>query len=270
MIKKIFIAALVLVGGAYVVNSTYLGAYVRTAWTKVKTTVKGQVPLEFQLDSLRNEVSQLVPDMRNHCRAIGEETVAIQALRDQIADIRTNLERKKEVVRIMSAELKKGGASVVLAGRPYNAERIRDKLARDLSSCKRCAEELKAREQLLEAKEKSLEAAREQLSSMRVQKEQLEVEIAQMEADLKVLRVAQTQSNFQLDDSRLAGIKGHLADLRNQLKAERIAGELHGAFSNDTLETEKKVPTTAELTHEADAFVGADRPKAGPDVASRN
>jgi chromosome segregation ATPase len=269
MCKKIGIAALAVVAGVFIMRSTYLGAYARTAWGKVKSTAKAQVPLEFQLESLRNEVAQLTPDMRSHCNAIAEEMVAVQNLRSEIADIRTNLERRKDSVRVMNQELKTGAEKIVYNGHTYRAERIREKLHRDLASCKRCADELKAREQLLEAKEKGLDAAREQLSSMKVQKEQLEVQIAQLEAEVKTLRVAQTQSNFQLDDSRLANIKAQLADIQSQLKVERIAGELHGSFSNDIIEVEKKAPTSAQLTHEVDEFLGSDGARTDGEVVKK-
>jgi peptidoglycan hydrolase CwlO-like protein len=269
MCKKIGVAALAIVAGLFIVKSTYLGAYARTAWGKMKHTAKAQVPIEFQIESLRNEVSQLVPDMRGHCHAIAQELVAVENLRNEVADIRTSLDKQKEVVREMNHDLKTGTATVVFNGHSVSASRLRDRLARELASCKRCAEGLKAKEQLLEAKERGLEAAREQLAGMKTQKEQLEVQIAQLEADVKTLRVAQTHSNFQLDDSRLATIKAQLADIRDQLRVEKIAGELNGAFSNELGETEAKTPTAAQISREADEFLGTDTKADGEVVGKK-
>src|SRR5262249_2571293 len=246
----------------FIVKSTYLGAYTRTAWSKVKSTAKAQVPLEFQIESLRNEVTQLVPDMRNHCNEIATEMVSVEKLRKEISDIHAGLDKQKDMIRAMNQDLRSGATKVVYNGRSYSATRIREKLARDLASCKRCADELKAKEQLLEAKERSLEAAREQLSSMKTQREQLEVQIAQLEADLKTLRVAQTQTAFHLDDSRLASIKSQLDDIRSQLQVEQKAGELYGVFSNDFINVETKAPSQAQLSHEVDEFLGIDGTKA--------
>jgi chromosome segregation ATPase len=269
MCKKFAVAALAVVAGLFIVKSTYLGAYARTAWGKVKSTAKAQIPLEFQLESLRNEVSQLTPDMKRHCNTIAEEMVAVQNLRTQIVDIRTNLDKQKDLVRTMNDDLKSGNVKIIYNGRTYSPDRIREKLNRDLASCKRCAQELKAKEQLLEAKERSLDAAREQLSSMKAQKEQLEVQIAQIEADVKTLRVAQTKSNFQLDDSRLASIKAQLADIQNQLKVETIAGDLHAAFSNDLIEVEKRAPSAAQLSQEVEDFLGSEAKVDGEVVAGK-
>ena len=269
MFRKIAIAAVAVVAGLFIVRSTHLGAYARTAWGKVKSHAKAQVPLEFQIETLRNEVAQLTPDMKSHCNAIAEEMVAVQTLRDQIADIRTNLENQKAVVRRMNDDLKSGAVKITYRGRTYTADRIRDKLSRDLDSCKRCADELKAKEQLLEAKEHSLDAARQQLAGMKAQREQMEVQIAQLEAEVKTLRVAQTHSNFQLDDSRLSSIKAQLADIQNQLKVEKIAGDLHAAFSNDAIEVEKKAPSAAELSREVDEFLGGDSSKNDAEVVGK-
>jgi len=269
MFRKIAIAAVAIVAGLFIVKSTHLGAYARTAWGKVKSTAKAQVPLEFQIDTLRNEVSQLTPDMKSHCNAIAVEMVAVQSLRDQIADIRTKLDDQKAVVRRMNDDLKTGAVKIVYRGRTYTSDRIREKLSRDLESCKRCAEELKAKEQLLEAKERSLDAAREQLAGMKAQKEQLEVQIARLEADVKTLRVAQTHSTIQLDDSRLANIKSQLADIQNQLKVEKIAGDMQAAFSNDTIEVEKKAPSAAELSRDVEDFLGSESTKADGEVVGK-
>jgi chromosome segregation ATPase len=269
MCKKIGIAALAIVAGVFIVKSTHLGAYARTAWDKVKSTAKSQVPLEFQIETLRSEVARLTPDMKSHCNTIAREMVEVQRLRNEVVDIRTNLDHQKELVRAMTQELKSGATKVVLNSRTYSADRIRDKLVRDLASCKRCSDELRAKEQLLEARERGLEAAREQLSSMKAQKEQLEVKIAQLEADVKTLRVAQTQSNFQLDDSRLASIKAQLADIETQLKVEKTAGDLLGAFSNDFVDVEKKAPSAAQVIRDADEFLGTDSSKPDGDVVGK-
>jgi DNA repair exonuclease SbcCD ATPase subunit len=255
MFKKIFIAGLAVTGGLFILNSTHLGAYARTAWHKVRTSAQRQVPLEFQLESIRHEAAQLIPDMKKHCGTIAAEMVAVQTLRDEVADIRSNLDKRKAQVRIMRDDLKSGAVKISYGGHTYSADRVRDKLSRDLASCKRCSEELTAKEQLLEAKEKALDTAREQLASMRSQKEQLEVQIAQIEADLKTLRLAQTRSNFQIDDSRLSRIKGALADIRKQMKVQEKEAELYATYSADPIPVEQKVKTPAQLDKEVEEFL---------------
>jgi hypothetical protein len=110
---------------------------------------------------------------------------------------------------------------------------------------------------MLDAKETALEAAREQLASMKSEKEKLEVLVATMEAELKTLRVAQTRSQFHLDDSRLSKIKSTLADIRDQMRAQQTASELNAEFLNDVIPVDKKVGQSREqLIKEVEAYLG--------------
>lgn len=255
MLKKIGIAALIVAAGLFVWNKTNLGSYGCAAWKKVKVNAVRQVPLEFEIDRLRNEVARLVPDMKKNLSVIAQEMVAVENLKDDIADTRTKLDKQRDKIRVMKDDLKSGITPIVYAGRAYRVERVRDMLEVDLGSCQRCEEALKHKEQLLEAKEKSLDAAREQLSSIKAQKQELEVHLAQLEAEVKTLRVAQTRSKIQVDDSRLAQIKGSLAEVRNRLKVEMRTTELTGDFVNDTIPAEKKVRSSDDVIRDVEAYL---------------
>ncbi len=264
MFKKIFLAAVLAVTGIFVVNKAGLSSYTATAWHNVRSCFKKQVPLEFEIDRLRYEVSQLVPDMRKHLNHIAEEMVAVQNLRDEITDTRVALKRQKDNIVTMSHDLDSGAVKVLYGDREYSASRIKEKLDRDFASYRRCEAELKSKEQLLEAKERSLDAAREQLSAIRSQKQELEVELARMEAELKAVRLAQTHTKFQFDDSALARCKATLADINNRLKVEKTQVELDGQFANDnTIPVEKKEKSTSELTKEIRAYFGEAKPTDG-------
>ncbi len=256
MFRKIALTGLAVVAGLFILRSTHLGAYTRTAWGKIRNTAKAQVPLEFQLDMLKNEAAHLIPDMRNNVEAIATEMVAVDNLRNEVADLRSNFDKQKALVRVLNDELKSGNAVVNFNGHRYSADRVRNKLARELATCKRMDEELKAKEDLLEAREKGLSSAKDQLAGMRSQKEQIDVQIAQLEAELKTLRVAQTRSNFSFDDSRLSQIKESLRDIRNQLKTKQKALELGGKYFDEDAPAADVVPTAAQLTKEADAYLG--------------
>jgi chromosome segregation ATPase len=267
MFKKLVVTAIAIGAGVFLLRSTHLGSYARTAWAKARTTVQGQIPLEFQLESIRGEVAQLMPDMKRHISQVAAETVAIDSLRDEVVAIRGKLDNQKEVIRAMSDELRQGKTQqVVFRDRKFSPERFQEKLNAELIGAKQCSENLKSKEQLLEAKEKGLEAAKLQLNSMRTQKETLEVQIAQLEAELKTLRLAECKSNFQLDDSRLSHIKGAIADVRNQMKVVKVTAQMVGEFEGDLQSTsETKVKSKAELVKEVQDFLGTgEMVSAGP------
>jgi DNA repair exonuclease SbcCD ATPase subunit len=259
MCKKIGIAALAVVAGLFILNNTRLGSYGATAWSKVKRTAKAQVPLEFEIERVRQLVAQLVPDMKQNLTKIAEEIVAVENMREEIAVTKTNLNKQKDSVRAMTDELKSGNERIVFNNRTYSRSRIAEKLAADLKSCQRCEEEVKVKEQMLENREKALDTEREKLASMRQQKQELEVKISKLEADLKAVRLAQTKSNFAIDDSRLSQIKASLADIQNRLRVELKASELHGEFANDpVVKPENKGKSTADVIKEAESYLGGE------------
>jgi len=261
MIKKLVFVAVAVVAGLFLLNTTNLGSYASTAWKKVRASCSKQVPLEFEIERVRNEIAHLGPDMKDHLRAIADETVKVENLREEIASTRTQLVKQKENILAMRKDVdeSKGKKTIWYGEREFPVSRVKDKLTRDFASYQHCEEALKNKERLLESKGAALSTAKEQLTSMRSRKEELEVEVARLESDLKNLRLAQTRSNFQLDDTRLARINQSLASIRDRLKADNIVQDQEGKFANDLeIQVEKKVKT-AEVLKQIDDYFGKEK-----------
>jgi chromosome segregation ATPase len=256
MCRKIGFVALAGMIALAVLTFTRAGSYSRTTWNKISTTVQNQIPVEFEIERLRQEVNQLVPDMKKNRSMVAEEMVAVENLREEIATSRANLDRQKADLMAIARDVENGESQVTYNSRTYSAERIKDKLARDLAGYKRSITELKAREQLLDAKERALDVAKEQLTAMLEQKRELEVHIAQLEAELKTVRLAQTKSQFALDDSRLSEIKRSIADLRNRLKVEITELELEGVYGSDPTVRHEKTKPASDVAREVLQYFG--------------
>ena len=260
--KKLGIAAVVLGTGLTVAHLSGLDSYTSTAFNKVAKNVKRQVPLEFEIDRIRHEVEQLVPDMKKNFSIIAEEMVAVENLEKEVAVTQANLQQQKDNILTMTKDLESGATTLVYDGRPFSSQRVRDKLTKDFASYKICESELRSREQLLDAKKRSLGTAQEQLNSMKAQKQDLEVQIAQLEAEMKTVRLAQTRNKFQFDDSQLARCKATLAEIRNRLNVEKRVSEMEGNLANDEIPVEKKAKGSEDLINEIRTHLG-DSPKAG-------
>jgi peptidoglycan hydrolase CwlO-like protein len=255
MCKKAVYVALGVVAVLAVLSYTKLGSYAGTAWGKIRHSASNQVPIEFEIDRLKNEVAQLIPDMKKNRSQVAEEMVAIDNLKEEIAATRTRLDEQKVVLMKLSKDVDSGETMFIYNGVTYKRERILEKLSRDFDSFKRAEAELASKQQLLEAKERALDAAKQQLAAMRDQKHDLEVQIAQLEAEVKTVRLAQTKCKFQVDDSRLAEIKKSLSELRTRLKAEKYASEMEGEFANDAIPVTVKVRPAADVTREVREYL---------------
>ncbi len=256
MIKKfVFTAALVAIGlGA--LHATGLSSYTSTAVSKIRSGFKKAVSLEFEIERLRHEVAQLIPEMKRNFTNIAEEMVAVENLDKEIKTTTANLQKQKEALLAMTRDVESGKTILVYGGREYSIDRVKTKLARDWASYRVCADELKAKEQLLDAKQEALDATRERLAAIKTQKQELELEVAKLEAELKTVRLAQTRNKFHFDDSRLARCKATLAEIKNRLNVERKAMDIEGQFANDNIPVEKKVQPTSELINEIKAHFG--------------
>lgn len=258
MFKKLLLTALVVGAGLFILNHTRLGSYGHTAFGKIKKAAQREVPVEFEIDRIRHEISQLTPDIRKHLSGMAKEIVAIDNLKEEIQVAHANLAKKTDQLQAARHQLNSGVERVSYDGREYRKARLLERLSADMDACKNLRKKIELSEGVLEAKEKGLESAREQLQSMRDQKEQLELEVARIEAEVKAVRVAQTNCKFQVDDTRLSQIKQSIRSLKNRLKEDRIASDLEGQFIKEptTKEAEKVSKTEKDVKQELDAFLG--------------
>jgi chromosome segregation ATPase len=261
MFKKMAIAALAVVAGLFILNTTYFGSYAKTAWKKAKSAANHQVPLEFKIETLRNEIAQLIPDMRKNISALAEEIVAVDKLQREVTEVRANLGLQKDNLRAMKEALQTGDTRVDFRGTNYPVDKLKTRLDREFNTCKQREKDLEVKEAMLEARRDKLAADRDQLEGMKSQKAQLELRVQQLDTELRTLRAVQTRSRVQFDDSRLARIKNELSHLEDQLKVERTASDLLSTWQPDgDIRVESQAKSSDQIIKEVDDYLG-DSPK---------
>jgi chromosome segregation ATPase len=240
--------------GLMVLSWAGLSSYPAAAFGKFRAAVKKQVPLEFEVERLRHQVAQLVPDMKKNISSIAEMTVSVENLREEVDRSRASLEKRQDNVLTMTKELETGATTVSYRGRDLPASILKDRLSQEFTDFQIADAELKTKEKLLEAKERELLAAREQLTTLRSQKQEMELEVARIEAELKTLRVAQSKSKYCVNNTSLDKCKATLADIRNRLKVEKTATQLHDEFDGGSALGQKKTKSAKELTQEIKTY----------------
>jgi chromosome segregation ATPase len=241
MLKKLLIAAVAVVVGLAVVHSTRLGSYFRLNWHKATAWAQKQVPLETEVERLREEVSRLGRDSKTHFNAIAEEMVGVEKLEADVGRSRAGLEKLERSIQTMRTDLKAGDEFITYGDTKYSRKQVESQLNRDWDTFKRAKSELKAKEEMLEARKGSLAKAREQLAAMQDVRRDMEVELTRLEAELKTVRLAQTRSKFHLDDSELSRVKEGIEALRTRINVERRALEVEGEFTTGRISVDKKL-----------------------------
>jgi hypothetical protein len=233
MIKKAILACT----GVCLVSLVFFGrdalSYFRTTAGRMKDSVRGSVPLDFEIDRARRLVKELVPDIRKNMHVIAKEEVEVEQLRKQIAQTENRLDRERnELVRLKN-DLGTGNSVFHYAGRQYTAVQVKSDLANRFERFKTTDATLASLKDIEQARVRSLAAAREKLEGMLAAKRKLEVDVEHLEARLKMIEAAQTTSDYAFDDSRLSRVKELITDLRTRLDVAERLTSAEGAFHGE-------------------------------------
>ena len=161
MIKKAILAT----AGICLVGMVFFGrdafSYFRTTAGRVKDTVRGSVPLDFEIDRARRMVKELVPDIRKNMHVIAKEEVEVEQLKKQIAQTDSRMAKERaELVRLKN-DLGTGNNVFHYAGRQYSATQVKCDLANRFERFKTTDATLASLKDIEQARVRSLAAARE-------------------------------------------------------------------------------------------------------------
>jgi len=264
MLKK----GLIVAAGAALLGGLIFGpdalSYVGTSLGWVKQSVRESVPIEFEIERARGMCKDLVPDIRKNMHVIAKEEVEVERLGKEIAQLDGRLEKEKSAMMTLRGDLGSSSAQFVYAGRKFTAQQVEKDLANRLERYKTNQATLDSLRDMQAARQRNLEAARQKLDGMLAAKRQLEVDVQNLEARLKMVEVAQTTSDCNIDDSRLGRVKELIGDLRSRLSvAEKLANADQYLESEIPVSEEDPQDTLANF----DDYFELDRPSTA-DVAS--
>lgn len=198
-------------------------SYVTTSVGWVKTSVQENVPVEFQIERARKMVSDLEPEVRRNKHLIVKEEVSLEQLTQQVAALEKKQLQEKVSLLKMQGEVKTGEPVITLAGHQYSADQVKRDMTNRLERYKTNDETLFNLRRVLNARQNSLNAARAELEQMLASRGQLLAEVEKLEARQKMVTVAQTSSEFNLDNSVLARANQLVRDVETRLDvAERM------------------------------------------------
>jgi chromosome segregation ATPase len=265
MCKKFAVLAITVAAVVALLSFTKAGSYGRTLWKQARESACRNVPVELEIQRLKDEVDRLTPDLKKNIGTVANEMARVQRLEDEINQTRDNLEKQKEKLLQMTGDLKGGETEFIKNGKVYSRKDMAEKFSQDWESYKRAEADLATRVQILESRKQKLEIAKAQLSEIQKQERTLRLQIEQLETDLQLVRLAQTQNTVVLDDSRLSDIKRSMSDLQERITAEKMKAELEARFFPNSyvqgIDTQPPRPIS-EVVKEAEDYLR------GPKVAS--
>ncbi len=204
-------------------------SYVKTSLGSFRKAVRESVPVDFELGRARQMIKDLDPEIRRNMHLIAKEEVDVQNLRDQLVQTEKSLAKGRSEIERLHADLKRGDSTFVYCGKNYTARQVEADLARRFETHKVKEATTEKLRQILTARDSGLAAGRDKLKAMQAAKHKLEIDVANLEARLEMVKVAQSTSEFNFDDSHLARTKDVLKDIsaRIDVAEKLVSAETH-------------------------------------------
>jgi hypothetical protein len=196
---------------------TDLGSYVRTSFHEVRSSVKDNIPVEFELRRARNLLDGVGPELHQNIRLVAEQEVEITNLKGDLQQGRQNLDAEKVRIEKLRNCLLTQKASFEFGGLDYTRPQLTQELSRQFTHFKEAEVSLSAKTELLSSRERSLSAAMEAMESAKAQKATLEAQIEGLEAQYHLVQAASKGTQVLVDHSRLAQAQQVVGDIRKQL-----------------------------------------------------
>jgi hypothetical protein len=205
-------------------------SHVKTSLGWVRQSVRDSVPVEFEISRARQMIKDLDPEIHRNMHLIAKEEVEVKNLHTQLSEAEKQLAKNRSDIERLTYDFKRGDKHYVYCGKSYTAKQVENDLTRRFDQYKVKEATLAKLTQVMAARERGLEAGREKLKAMQAAKSQLEVDVANLEARLEMVKVAQSTSEFNFDDSRLSRTKELVRDIGCRIDvAEKL---VHAEASN--------------------------------------
>jgi chromosome segregation ATPase len=220
MIRK-----MVLTGGALaLLSSVTLGvplfSYARCGVDWLRSSANDAMPLEWELKRARQMIADLKPEIEVNATRIAREKVDFARLEKQLEETNSRLAESRTDIERLSDDLRSETPVYTYAGRTYTSAQVKNDLSNRFKRFKTRNATADKLEQMLTARQASLRSAQERMEAMLSAKRQLEVEVENLQARLGALRVAQTSSQLNLDDSQLSHTRELLDEIATRIDVE--------------------------------------------------
>lgn len=231
MIKKAAFGTIAVAAIGTMVFGTDVFSYARTSFHSAQNKIRSEVPLEFEIERAREEVAQLIPEVRKSMHIIAEEEVSVANLKKSVEKRELAMDRQEEAILALSSDLKSNDSQFVYAGHAYSQHEVEKDLSDRFNRFKSAEETLQRERELLSAKENALKTHRETLEGMLSQRKSLEVELERLEARVRTINARKQIASIEVDDSKLNRVKSLISTIDKRLDVEDAVLAADGEYS---------------------------------------
>jgi len=250
MMKKGVVGAALGAGILALVFGTSAPSYLKTAFHKARSSVKGTVPVEFEIDRARNEIAALKPAIEEAIEAVVKAEFEVAHLEKEIVATREELNREGRDLQALNDHLKKGDLHLT-GGEAYSEKDLKTRTAQKLDHYKLVKGTLADKQETLKIRQKNLASARQGLEAMKSAKRELSARVEGIEARLNQIKASRSASEFSFDESAVGRAKQTVTELEMKLEQMARIDELKGEFAERG--TASPIDPTRDVSREIDA-----------------
>jgi len=256
MLKKLIVgSATAAVAGSLLFGGDAV-SYLRTFGSNVRQAVKSEISVEFELDRIRQEVDNLMPEIRQHMTIVAEQSVDVKDLDRELAEKETGLVKQKEAILALRSDLETGKDKFTYRAVSYSRGEVEADLAHRFGAYCTAEDCTKRDRQILAAQRDTLRANQKKLDAMLSRKQDLVVKVAQLEARLKTVQAAETINSIEIDDTKLSHVEKMIKDMNRSLDVRESVLETEGQVLSRIPVEEATLPVKGDVVGEIDAHFG--------------
>ena len=194
--------------------------YVSTMASSVKDSVRGNIPIEFELKRAEGLIRDIGPQIHNCKLEVARQEVQLDQLHTDVERLGLSVARAERKLKTGADMLasSSGHTSYELAGGVYSRERVEIDLERTFDNFVNEQQLLASKQALIERQSRAVTAARTKLDAVRAEEVRLKDLVGQLKTRKAQIDAMKASSkNFVLDDTALGQAKKVLAEVKERL-----------------------------------------------------
>lgn len=246
------LGAVILVGILYGSN---LIPYAQTAFNQVKSQAQDAVPIDFQIDAAKTQLLKIGPEINGMVHQIAKEKAEIKRLSSDLETQQASLSKLYDKMMTLREHVASGEEVYVATnGKAYTNERVKEDLRHRLTVYQTAELTLNKSKEVLEFRKVALEQAFAKLDEAQSQQRELEVQIENLTARQRMVEVAKTASNLNIDNSQLSKTREMIDQISARIDTEEAILSLTPEYQGGQIPVGDEVIGDTDIVQEIDAY----------------
>lgn len=265
LIKWMVVGTVAMAGTGFVLFGSHAPSYVGTVFGSVRDKVRGQIPVEFELERARKLIQAIDPEIEECKRDVARAEVELESLDEEIRRLDRDVAKGQKRLQSHRELLRDNqGNAFTINGVVYSRREIMMDMERAFDAVRNQESLLAGKKALVETQNRSVAAARSRLDAVRAEKGRLEDMVVALGAQKRKMdAVAASSLKFSLDTSNLTQAKELLVEVKKRLDVAQKVIHSDVLFAKGITTGEENQPRPG-LIQEVDTWLSGDKAEAQP------